>query len=166
MGEAGPRGSLLETECPHWPELLWQDGKERALSLRRPQLEAECPHWKELLRQDGKEKGTFYEKYLLEAKCPHWPELLRQGKWHFFTGWGWMPGPWRPYWRQSALTGQNLFEEMVRKMAFFGSSLLETECPYWPELLWQDGKEDGAFYEKVPTGNRVHLLARTSLTRW
>jgi hypothetical protein len=34
------------------------------------------------------------------------------------TQWG-KPGPGGPYWRQSALTGQNFFDKMVRKRALF-----------------------------------------------
>jgi hypothetical protein len=34
------------------------------------------------------------------------------------TQWG-KPGPGGPYWRQSALTGQNFFDKMVRKGHFF-----------------------------------------------
>jgi hypothetical protein len=82
VGEAGPWGTLLETECPHWPELL---------------------------RQDGKKKGTFFEKVPTGNRVPSLAQtsLTRwSGKWHFLSE--------GPYWKQSALTGKNFFDKMVR----------------------------------------------------
>jgi hypothetical protein len=101
--------------------------------------------------------ALFMRRFQLESECLTGQKDGRKG--HIL---------WEaPYRRLSALTGQNFFDKMVRKMALsMRLSLLETECPHWPQLLWQDGKENGTFYEKVPTGHRVPSLARTSLTRW
>jgi hypothetical protein len=66
------------------------------------------------------------------------------------TQWG-KPGPGGPYWRQSALTGQNFFDKMVRRRALFHGI---------------GGKGSRAQGQEVPIGDRVPSLARTSLTRW